>query len=141
MGDQLSDEIQGPMAVIPIVPASKFIFSTTKTTTGSSTMVTTAADKDTYITAVQLSYSKDVACDVAIGSVFVSCVVDGVTKGIIALAILTLTAESDSAAIAFQVPIKVDRNTSIIIGTNTYTAGLMSRCAVIHGYTEEVTRT
>jgi len=87
---------------------------------------------------VLLSYSKDVTCDMSTGRVTVTCVIDGITTIIAVMSVLTLTAEHDTIVVHFKNPLRIDKNTNIKIGSVTYTAGLMSRTAVIMGYIDEV---
>jgi len=139
-GDYLSDDVMPNIQpVIPISPIVKIIRNSNTSATGSITPYTTPDDKDFYLTAIGLSYSKNATCDVATGNVALNVTIDGVSVAVVSLAMLTLTAEKDSVYVNFNPPIKVDRGTAIT-GTNTYTAGLMRRTCNVVGYTEEVTR-
>jgi hypothetical protein len=101
---------------------------------GVSTIVTTSTSRDFYCTGVSLSYAKDAACDIASGSLTLTVVLySGVTKTLIRLALLTLTAQYDSLAVTFAKPYRLARGTTILI-SGTYTAGSMVRCANVYGY-------
>jgi len=137
-GDYLSDEVAGPVAVIPLNPVVRIVRAGGSSATGTLTLYTTPSDKDFYLTTAILSMIKDVTCD-ATGGINLNAVIDGVTKEIIVYGILTLTAQADTIVCNCPVPIKIDRNTAITV-SGTYTAGTMRRSATVHGYTEEVTR-
>jgi len=110
-------------------------YSLSSVTTGAASTLTNAS-RDTYITNAILTISKNATCDIATGSVSVTVVVDGQTRTIARLAVLTLTAEYENVSITFARPIKVDRNSTISV-SGTYTAGLMSRGLILTGYEVE----
>lgn len=139
-GDFLLDEVDGPVAVIPIERYSNIIFLTNGTTSASSnTAGTAASDKDTYITGCSLAIIKDATCDVADGVVAARITVEGVIKNVLTLPVLTLTAQATQLSIAFRYPIKVDRGSALQVVQGTYTAGKFLRSIVFHGYTVETT--
>jgi len=132
-GDYLSDEVAGPVAIIPITPFANICKSASTTT--SAAIYTTPADKDFYLTSCSLSGAKAVGDSGT--SAVVAVTVSGLVANVLLIAGITLTADAQSVAIAFPVPIKVDRGTAIncnIGGTWT------SVRAAIQGYTEEVTK-
>jgi len=138
-GEHLSDDVIPTIQpVIQVAPVARIVRNGNTSATGSLTPYTTPTDKDFYLTAIGLSYSKNVTCDVATGNVQLNITVDGASVAVIALAMQTLTAQDGTAYISFPIPIKVDRGTAIT-GTNSYTAGAMRRTGVVVGYTEEVT--
>lgn len=137
-GDQFTDEISGPVAVIPVTPVSRIIRAAGSSTSGSITALTTPADKDFYLTGCTLSMIKDATCDMATGAIALAVTVDGVAQNPAAIAILTLTAQSQTVNVTFNPPIKVDRNTALSMGAS-YTAGTMRRFLGVYGYTEETT--
>lgn len=139
-GQFLGDDVQGPVAVIPIQRRCDFVKQGGRATTGGGTIATTPADKDTYLVGLHFSFSKNAACDIASGNIRVTAVIDGLTVNIASFAVLTLTAEQGSDYFPFTVPIKIDRNTTISFAADSYTAGLMSRSASVHGYTVETTK-
>lgn len=110
--------------------------ATARTTTGTSTLLTTSSVLDTYITGVNVSYTKDVACDVASGRLGITGVILGATTHLLSVAVLTLTAQNDTTSIEFNPPIKVDRNSAIALGI-TFTAGTACIAGNVSGYTEE----
>lgn len=138
--DNLSDEVNGPLAVIPIEPICRISRSQQAIVTGSSTIYTTPTDKDFYLCNVQFSFSKDAACDVATGSIGIQTTIDGAAQIIIRLPVITLTAQNNTLSFNFVKPLKIDRGVTLIL-TGTYTAGVMSRTGNIVGYTEETTST
>ena len=102
------------------------------TATTALTIYTTPVDKDFYITYIAISVSKDVASDLQ--SVYLSVPTYGTqpVAGLI-LYLQTLTAESQHVELSFPHPIKVTRNTALVLN-GTRTAGTMTKSAVIGGY-------
>lgn len=140
-GDFLSDEVQGPVAVIPINPIINIVRAASATTTSSGTIFTTPTDKDFYLTGVQFGFVKDAACDAANTTTpAVLITIDGVSVTVVRLPTITLTAQNQSVFVSLPTPIKIDRGTTISIQSTSYTVGVFNRNAVIYGYTEEVTR-
>jgi len=137
-GDFLSTDVSGPYVTIPIQPASRVLGNVQSTASGTSTIFTSSASGDTYITAVSLALVKNVTCDIANGRVNVNCVIDGVTRDIIALPVLTLTAQESALTITFpHNGLRIDRSSIVQIG-GVFTAGNMIRTATVAGYIEEV---
>lgn len=139
-GDQFTDEVSGPVAVIPVTPVSRIVKQAGSNVSGNVPVYTTPSDKDFYLTSVTLSYSKNVTCDVANGAYRLSVVIDGVTTYIASIALQTLTADNSNLSLNLSTPVKIDRGTSIAT-TNSFTAGAFIRQVCISGYTEEVTST
>jgi len=103
------------------------------TGTGTATIFTTDANRDFYVTAVYLSYSKAVAD--AGATARIDTTIDGATVTLIRLAGVTLTAERDSLSLSFPFPIKVDRNVIFQVAlSNTFG----NACAGVMGFYEEV---
>lgn len=109
----------------------------TKTTTGTLSIMQTPTDQDFYLTGCTLSFSKDAACDMATGHLFIQCISDGAIQVLCGLAILTTTAERDTISVQFRNPIKCDRNTAIQ-SVGTFAAGNCSRSATITGFIDEI---
>lgn len=129
-GDQMSEEIDGPVATIEIKPSVK-----ARRATGSNTIVP-AADKDFYITSMSISIAKT-AAETGSGAV-ISATIDGVSTQILEIRGITLTADAQTATIALSYPLKVDKNTAV---TFVVTGAMSAASAVVTGYYEEVTRT
>lgn len=129
--DQLGDEVTGPVAVIPIVPACLIV----KSATSATTVYTVPTDKDFYLVAAHLSGAKVVGD--AGASITLFGTVQGVAVNILAIAGITLTADAQTTALSFPIPIKMDRGTIISISG----AGFTTIRGGIVGYTEETTRT
>lgn len=134
ISDQVEDKIQ---IVLPLHPITRIVRAAGVSTTGSLTVYTTPTDKDFYLTGFFLAMAKDAACD-ANGGVNLQAVIDGVTREIGCIAVLTLSADNQTINADFNNPIKLDRG-SIVSFTGTFTAGAMRRVASIRGYTEETT--
>lgn len=141
-GDYLSDEVSGPVATIEIKPVCRLVKRVNATTSGTTnTIFTTAADKDTYITAVYLALLKESTCDAADSSCSINVTIDGVSTTILSLPIASLIGQEGNASVILETPIKADRNTTVTLTQSTYTTGRFFRHAIIYGYTEETTRT
>jgi len=108
-----------------------------KATTGSSTVATTDATKDTYLTNFTFSIVKDATCDAGSGAMNLQCVQDGQTISLLSLPLLTLTAQQAELSMHLTSPLKVDKNSIITISTTNYTVGLMVRTVNVLGYTVE----
>ena len=124
--------------VNPKIVKPLLVVSNVRTSSGASTLMTTSGSADTYIKAITFGVTKNVTCDVASGQVALSAYIGGVNTGIINIPILTLTAEYMSITIDLGTGIKIDRNTTITFGNQTFTAGAMIRTATIYYYLDEV---
>lgn len=105
--------------------------STSSTTT---TVYTTDANKDFYLTGAVLSLTKDAICDIANGKVQMNVTIGGATQNVLALSVLTLTAQDKSVGLSFSPPIKIDRNQAITITRASTTAGTIILAGVVTGY-------
>lgn len=141
-GDVLSDDISGVVAVLPIHPVQRIVKIANRSSTGTTTLYTTPADKDFYLTSVFLNVTKDATCDVSnTDGPIIRAVIDGVTTTIIQVSVLTLTAQNYGQVISLPHPIKLDRNSAVTLAGATFSAGALSKAGGIFGYTEEVTQT
>jgi hypothetical protein len=86
---------------------------------GTTTPVFATGDRDIYITSVYMSFVKDVMVTV-----------DGVTISLISMNTTTLTVERGNGMMMFPFPIRVDRNTSITLNSDTNTANFKVRCTL-----------
>lgn len=141
-GDQLPEEIDGPIATIEIRPVARVLADANKTTSGSGNIGSAMpSDKDTYVTAVYFGFIKDATCDASTSRTSVQVNIGGATQNLISLPTLTTTAQADDQVVHFNPPVKIDRGATFAFSGTTYTVGNMSRVAVVWGYNEEVTRT
>jgi hypothetical protein len=111
-------------------------YRTISATASGTQSVTLPADKDFYLTNVNLSISKNATCDIATGKVVIIGVLDGdVSTGrdLLSIGVLTLTAESSNAQLSFPIPVKLSRGSNIQL-TGTYAAGAMSRASSFCGF-------
>ena len=77
---------------------------------------------------------KNAACDVATGrTCSLQIQFNGATKTLLSAAVITLTAERVDKTITFNTPIKVDKNTAVVL-SGAFTAGSMVRCCEITGF-------
>lgn len=133
---QLADKIVPVMEVNPkFFRRCNFFASGNRTTSGATTLATSATDKDTFITNIYLGWVFDVLTVITVNRV--QCVVDGLTVTIL-LAPNSNAVAGTAGAISVPLcfPIKVDRGTAITLGV-TSSAGTYSVSAGIIGYTVE----
>lgn len=137
-GDQFSDEIQGPVAVIPVEPVARIVRSTSSAATGPTTVYTTPSDKDFYLTGFTFQAFCDAVADSS--GYNMELVIDGATRNIAQVRKPSLTAGSFTQTHDFSKPLKIDRGTTIII-RQTFSVGASTQAGIIYGYTEEVIST
>jgi hypothetical protein len=126
---ELNDKIQ---ATVDIGPKSTTLVKIgTAATTSASVFYTTPADKDFYLTFINLAYTKDVVCNGT--GVTVSGVIGGLTIALLTLVSNTVTLYQDHAEVNFSFPVKLDRNTPITL-SGAFGAGTMYKAACIGGF-------
>lgn len=133
---ELADKVVPVMEVNPkLLRRTNIVFGARRESSGGTTLMTTDSVKETFITGIAYSITKDVACDMATANnVGVSIVQDGATRNIILASILTLTAQDKSVFVEFE-PMKIDKGTTVVIISNAFAAGTCQRTATIFGYT------
>jgi len=120
--------------VVPVIEVNPKIIKNGLTTSGqvlnatSHNSFTSSTQKDTYVTAVSLSYTKDATNTATY--IYLQCILNGEGKRLINLAVLASTAQQDSLSISFPHPIKIDRGTIVSIGTDNATATIRMACTV-----------
>jgi len=121
--------------VVEVGPTfSNIVKRSVNTNTGTSTIYTTPADKDFYMTGFSHSVTKNATSDNTL--CLLNVIIGGATLAISALQFQTLTAASDHIEMTFPYPLKIDRN-SIIAHNGTFGAGAMSKICVIYGFLVE----
>jgi hypothetical protein len=127
--------VDTPNSIQPVIEVGprfcQLIRASSRGTTGSSTIYTTPADKDFYITHAVLTLTKDATNDGT--SLTLSASQGGLFSNILNIRTQTTTAGSFSQVISFPYPIKVDRNSAISYGM-TFTAGSATFAANIGGF-------
>lgn len=113
-------------------PINNFCKISEKLTSGTTTVMTTSTSKKTYVTSASLGYVKDVACDVASGSISIIATINGLSMQLLRLPVLTLRADQLMTEVSFP-PILIDPGTTITIG-KTFTAGTMCIVGGVRGY-------
>lgn len=103
----------------------------TATNATSATIYTTPADRDFYLTGLTISMIKDATATST--SSFISVYINGLQNQIAHIVSLTLTPQYAAYSKDFTVPIKLDRNTAIVIGNATNVANITSS-GTIQGY-------
>lgn len=129
---ELANNIQPIFDIQPKV--STVLKSGARSSTGSSTIYTTPADKDFFLTFVTLTLTKDATCDNTLTSV--SVVNGGATTNLAIITSQTLTAYTNQIVVNLSYPLKVDRNTAIQLSA-TFTAGTLSTRTTLGGFIVE----
>lgn len=132
--NQLAEKVVPVMEVNPKLTKTLDIVKYTNTSGTSNATIYTVPDQEFYLKGAQLSIIKNATSDVATGSYGLLATINGVSTPILSLALLTLTAQEQSICISFINPIKVDKNTSILLASAASTAGTMVRTGIIYGY-------
>lgn len=102
-----------------------------RATSGDGTVLTTSANRDTYLHAITYGLVKDATCDVASGIANIAATVQGKVIAITGLPVLTTTAQQLVVTLTFKNPVLLDRNTTVLFTGTTYTAGTMVRTATL----------
>lgn len=112
----------------------KIVRGSEKTTTGSSTVYTTPSNKDFYLTGCYLQNNSNATADNT--DIRLTCVIDGGTQFLIQFKKITLTAFNNMLNREFSVPIKLDRNSTIVL-SSAFTVGSSTTSAGITGFEVE----
>lgn len=131
LSSNVAEVIQPTVEISPYANIIRHINLTNGT---AATIYTTPTDKDFYLTSCMLSFVKDATATTTI--ITLRGNVGGANYYFIYIGHLTLTADSNMLAMAFPVPIKIDRGTNIQITSSTGVANIYIT-ASIQGYTEE----
>ncbi len=138
-GDQFSDEVSpNVVAVVPVTPVVNIVARGTSTATAAANPYQTPADKDFYLTGLQLVVTKDALCDNT--QTQIAATINGVQIVIAEIVSQTTTAYSGQLPLVFNPPLKLDRGQNIQL-FGTFAAGTMRKSVVLYGYTEEVVST
>ena len=130
---QLADKVVPVMEVNPkMLRRCNLVKSQFASNSTSGTIFATPTDKDTFIVACCLSVIKDVTSTSAFSTI--TATIDGVAIDLLSIAGLTLTAQSESVAVSFPFPVKIDRGTNIIVTNSTNVANIRSRGNIIGYY-------
>ena len=126
--------------ILPTVAISRYaniVVNAIDAVTGSLTVFTTPSDKDFYLTSIHMSEGGTSTNDGTV--VFVSAVIGGATRRLIQHCILQI-GHFNNSTITYNTPVKIDRNTSIII-VSSFTTGSGNKACSLTGYTVETTAT
>lgn len=136
-GDYLPDQVQGPVAVIPIVHCVNIARAVNIANDASEVVWTTPSDKDFYLVAANIGVSKDATATSQVTAL--SVVINGVTTNILHIPTQATTVESETTGNNYPVPVKLDRNTAITLTNTTAVSGIRATAAIL-GYTVETTK-
>ena len=109
--------------------------STSINATGSQNVYTTPTTKDFYVTHLTISFTKNAACDCTNFGIYAQVL--GASQYLIRCGVQTTTAnDSINQTVSFPYPIKIDRNSSIVIAAS-WGAGAATLYGCISGFIEE----
>lgn len=111
------------------------IESASTNTAGTSTIFTTSAEKDTFISKISWSLQADVTNDGTSATVDL-VLPDGRVRNVISLIKLSALEQLFEKVITFDPPIKLKRNTPVRHG-HVFIAGSSSMSTVVFGYTTD----
>ena len=136
-----SDIIPNVMSnqVVPVIDVNPkhsridtILVSSGRTTTSTAaTILAAKPNQDVFITGYNVSVSQDAVCDCT--ATLVTGQFDGATLPIFRLNRQTLTAQSQLQTYTFKNPLKIDRNSSLLV-TGTFAAGTYIHQIIIYGY-------
>jgi hypothetical protein len=115
-------------------------FGGTITAVTNVTLYTTPTNQDFYLTGFFISIMKDAVSDLPTGDAgSITAIVNGETIRLVTLYSIALTAESKQQYIQLKHPLKIDRNTNIVLsrGTTGGTVGVYIKTGTIYGYIVE----
>jgi len=124
--------------IIDVTPKNHKTITFSKTATlndaTSSNVFTTDANKETYVTNVEISFAKNATATAT--SIAIVGTYNGGTIFLTRLRGITLTANSQSISKEFHVPVKLDKNTLVQITSDTAVSTITAH-AVVSGYEED----
>jgi len=136
-GESTDEILDNIVPVVIVEPKVDIVIGSTLDNGTSLTLYTTPTDKDFYLTTAQMNVIKDVTSTSNRSRLLVT--INGVSQQLLTLASLTLTPQNITVAQNYRIPIKLDRNTGVIITNSTNVANI-STSASISGYTVETVK-
>lgn len=120
---------------IQLKPKFSYGNGTGSIVSGTVTVMTIDSTKNFFLTDVLYSFVKDAICDISTGSMSITGTINVVNKTtyIVPIAVLTLTAQSESKHIRFNYPLELTKG-SVIQFNATYGAGIMARYITVYGF-------
>lgn len=135
---RLADAVVPTMEVNPkLFRETNFIEASSRNSAGAVTIVTTDANKVTFMTEAWIGITKDVANDTTTSIISLKIYQNGQLKEIMGIPSLTLTAQDSHMVLSFKNPVKLDKNTTVRVGSILTGAGSALLCGGISGYIEE----
>lgn len=136
-----AQNIPNPIPVVETNPkllrVCDVIRNSTATNATTAGIYTTPTTKDFYLVGVSLSVIKDVTSTSVVSDVRATVAgISSTSSRILSISGISLTPQTDSVAISFPFPIKVDRGTIISVNNSTNVGNIRSD-GCIWGYTVE----
>jgi len=134
--NKLGEVVMPVMEVNPkLLKIANIVRSATAVNSTSSNMYTTPTDRDFYLTFANISVLKDVTSTSTETSIKVT--IDGVLHRLISIAGISLTPQTLGTSQSFNIPIKIDRGTAIMVTNGTNVANI-NAWGNIAGYIDDV---
>jgi len=133
---QISEVVVPIINVSPTTKSPTEIYYTNVRTASNGTLLTTATDKDFYITNILISVNKDAVCDITAGAnTYLETTILSKTVRLMSFTFNTLTAEQYNFTVNMTNPIKIDRGVVVrnVIDVG-YSAGNLVRNMTIYGF-------
>ena len=128
----LLPNVQPVMDMTPDIQKKSGIFSSSRATSGASTIRSVPAGKKFYATGAYITYYADASCDCV--ELWIGCVQNGVTSTrLFSAHRVSLVANADTVQISFSRPIPIDAGTSITLN-QSYTVGSLTSRMTVFGY-------
>jgi hypothetical protein len=134
--NQLAEKVVPVMEVNPkLLKIANIVRSATAVNSTSSNIYTTPTDRDFYLTFANISVLKDVTSTSTETSIKVT--IDGILQRLISIAGISLTPQTLGTSQSFDIPIKIDRGTGILVTNGTNVANI-NAWGNIAGYIDDV---
>jgi hypothetical protein len=138
--DQQRDNIPNPIPVIEVgmkLSKSSRLINAARGTTGTISIMTTPTEQQFYLRRISMCIVKDATCDIPLGIVACSSVINGVTTSLAQIPVLTLTAQEQNIVVPFN-NVKLDKSAVIQVTSGAYSVGSMHRTIEIEYMIDEV---
>lgn len=132
----LANVIQPVLEVSGDKRKNTFVKNTSKSTTGTKTLLTASSTQDTYIDSASMGFTCDATAD-SVAYILQLTADTGPATNVINIVKETTTATRDHQNIIFNPPLKLKRGTNVLI-SQTFTVGTSTQTGTITGYVEDV---
>ncbi len=132
--DEIDEVIQPSFETNPKIVKDGLTIYATGTNSLATTLLTSSANQDLYITGASISVIKDITSTSTASTI--TCTKNGASMTLISIGGITLTPQSETMSVIFTHPIKIDRGTSIVGRCGTNVANIKADY-IIHYFLDE----